>query len=149
MKMTKPILGGLLAISLSLSGCQTSTQADKTAVAVVALQVATTTGAMMALKNNPKYVPAARAIISGLDKTLAGEVPITSELISTFIGQIGEKYGLKPDETAVFVTLATTVYEAYLAQYQPKIVLSSDPNAQKYIKAFRDGLAVSVAGFPG
>lgn len=136
----------VLLAALSFAGCQTAPATDKTAAAVASLQVATSVGATLSLAKNPKYLPAARLLVAGLDQALAGS--INADVIANFVGLVGTKTGLKPEEVALFASLANTVYEAYLSAYQPKIVLSSDPNAQRYIKAFRDGLATAIASTP-
>lgn len=138
----------VLLAALSFAGCQTAPATDKTAAAVASLQVATSVGATLSLSKNPKYLPAARLLVAGLDQALAGSIPINADVIANFVGLVGTKTGLKPEEVALFASLANTVYEAYLSAYQPKIVLSSDPNAQRYIKAFRDGLATAIASTP-
>lgn len=137
----------LACLVVLFSGCAT-TSPDKTALATMSLRVATSTGATLSLSKNPTYVPAAVALVAGLDEVLKGSLPITADSISAFIGQITVKHGMKPEESALLVNLARTVYDAYIKAYNPKIVLTSDPQAQLYIRAFRDGLADAIATLP-
>lgn len=144
MKSPRSLLIFFVAL-LGLGGCATAPNAASPEQGAAALRIVTSTGATLALYRNPLYLPAATAISAGIDTALSGQAVLTPEVIAKFVRDICAKQNMPPIDVAVFVNLATSVYQAYFATYHPKLVLISDPTVQLYVRAFKDGLNDAVA----
>ena len=144
--MKKLLLVLSLVSAVVLTGCINPTSASsvgETAKSPATVRILTSSGATLALSNNPKYTTAAQGIITAIDAVTYGETVLTIEQVTKYVADICVQRGMTQQESIVFVSLARAVYSAYL-QDHPQINLEritlSNPTVKIYITAFRDGL---------
>jgi len=106
----------------------------------VLVRISVMAGVAPMLNNNPKYIPAAEALALGIGAALKENMTITPELISQYVTRVCREKSVSENDIPLFVTLAETIYDTYVATYKPTVINSTDPNALLYINAFRDGL---------
>lgn len=135
-----------LLIALTFSGCATTgfkAPSVEQSLAIERALVSTT--ATLALAKNPAQLPAARAIVVGIDLAIAENITLTPEQIGRFVKSIGAKHGLTPIEAALFTNLAVTVYQNVVATTGNPIVKAADPTTLRYVRAFKDGLSDAIS----
>ncbi len=133
------------AVAAVFTGCATTPKATMTPEQGAAtIRAFTSTGATLALSKNPKVIPVAAAIAAGVDVALAGNEALTAESIANYVKAICVKHEVSVAETAVFINLAQTVYNTYVASYKPGVVSAADPRVLLYANAFKNGLNDAV-----
>ena len=111
----------------------------------ILVRISVMAGVAPVLSNNPKYIPAAEALGTGIGAALAQNMTITPELIAQYVTRVCKEHNVADSDTTLFITLAETIYDTYVATYKPTVINSTDPNALLYINAFRDGLLSAAA----
>lgn len=108
---------------------------------MVRLEVSTV--ATLSLRNNPRYVPIAKALAASVDAALLGATTITPEGLEAWARGVCERAKCDPADVPLFVGLARGVYEAYREDHPGPIVTTSD-GVKRYAAAFRDALRDAV-----
>lgn len=142
----------VLVTSLALCACSSpstsTTDAVEAAKSPTTVRLLTSSGATLALVNNPRYVPAAQGIIAAIDAVTYGDTVLTIEQVTRYVADICVQRGMTREESIVFISLARGVYTAYLEDH-PQINLEritlSNPTVKVYMRAFRDGLGDALA----
>lgn len=106
-----------------------------------ALRATVATGATLALSKNPAYVPAAAALVAGIDASVVNDGTITPESIATFVKTVTAREGVPAADSAIFITLAQQIFATYTVQ----VVSAADPRVILFIAAFKDGLGDAIA----
>jgi hypothetical protein len=111
----------------------------------VLVRISVMAGVAPVLNNNPRYIPAAEALATGISAALTSNPTITSQLIGDYVYRVCKQNGVSDSDIPLFATLAETIYDTYVATYKPAVISSTDPNALLYIYAFRDGMLSAAA----
>lgn len=111
----------------------------------VLVRISVMAGVGPVLSNKPKYIPAAEALATGISAALTQNMTITPELIAQYVTRVCKEHSVSDSDIPLFVILAETIYDTYVATYKPTVINSTDPNALLYINAFRDGLLSAAA----
>ena len=114
-----------------------------------ALRLTTSLGAGRILQNNPRYIPAARALAAGISAAVAEKPTLTPENIAAFVRTLCARHDVAPADAAEFVNLAVAIYTTYVDTYRVEIVRLSDPRVLLYVEAFRAGLESALAAAGG
>jgi len=143
----KTILSLIAAcILFSITGCANAPQFKMSPeLGAASVRVSVTVGAGLVLNKNPKYIPVTEALANGISAAISTSAVITPGLIAQYVTQVCEKYKVSSDDVGLFITLATTIYDTYVATYKPTVISSTDPNVLLYVNAFRDGLLAAAA----
>lgn len=128
------------------SGGTTPTTPPDPAAGALLFQTVESGAAYLALKNNPKYVPAAQAMVQALDVALAGTAVINGQTIQAFVQQLAAQKHMDPGEALFLSGLAGAAYEFYAAKYHVPAsgILITNASAHAYVQAFRNGLNDAV-----
>jgi hypothetical protein len=141
----KTLLALCITASLFLSGCANGPIKATPETGAVLVRISVMAGVAPVLNNNPKYIPAAEALATGISAALTSNATITPQLIGDYVYRVCKQHGVSDSDIPLFSTLANTIYEAYVATYKPTVISSTDPNALLYIYAFRDGMLSAAA----
>jgi len=133
-----------LAWSFFCSACSTTPIKITPETGAMLVRISVMAGVAPMLSNNPKYIPASEALAMGIGAALQQNMTITPELISQYVNRVCREKGVSENDIPLFVTLAETIYDTYVATYKPTVINSTDPNALLYINAFRDGLLAAA-----
>ncbi len=139
----KPILA---ILALSLAGCATTAPGPATGNrGALAVRVGTALSMTPTLRNNPRYVPAAKELAKVAEAAITGDLVITPESIAFAVSEVCKRTGVAPDDVPLFVVAAQSVYSAYIEEYGPTVITPKDPHVRAYITAFSTGLRDAVA----
>lgn len=134
----------------AFTSCQTpggggTTPTDPAAGAML-FQTVESGVAYLALKNNPKYVPAAQAMVQALDVALTGTAVINAQTIQAFVQQLAAQKHMDPGEALFLSGIAGSAWEFYAAKYKVPAtgILITNASAHTYVLAFRNGLNDAV-----
>lgn len=147
-KFKSILLTASIAVSLLFIGCTSTGTTPQFSPQMGAdlVQLSTSVGGTVLLRNNPQYIPAAQAIALGVDVALAASPTLTIDGINQFISTTALAKGVNPIDVPLFQTLADAIYQAYTAQFKTAVVTSTDPNVLLYVNAFKNGLTTAAAG---
>jgi hypothetical protein len=145
MKTLKAVLF-CFVFGLFCAACSNGPQVKVTPeTGAVLVRISVMAGVAPVLNNNPKYIPAAEALGAGISGALIENMTITPELIAQYVTRVCRNHNVAESDIPLFVTLAETIYDAYVATYKPAVVNSADPTALLYVNAFREGLLSAAA----
>lgn len=135
------IFAAVLA-ALSFTGCVSNAPQIKVTPeqGAAAVRVAVSTGATLALANNPKEVPVAQALVAGIDVAVAANTTVTPEGIRSFVTDICAQYNVPANRVPLYVALSLNAYNAYTTAYKTQVVSATDPTVLLYVTAFKNGL---------
>ena len=136
------------ALALCLSACTSAPNTPYTPPTpeqfAPALRATVATGATLALQKNPRYLPAAWALVMGIDAAVLGTGELTQENIATFVKEITTRHGVPAEDAPIFITLAQQIYLTYTATYKVQVVKTTDPRVLLFVTAFKDGLGDAI-----
>jgi|GEM_PF-6503414 len=137
----------LTLTALAFAGCASGPQLSKPSPeqGATAVRITVSTAATLSLAKNPLYIPAAEALVAGIDAIATENAQLSPAVIARFVADVCARKGLPPTDAIVFTSLAQTIYTAYVSTYQTQVVSTADPTVKLYIGAFRDGLNDALA----